>query len=382
VKRSPEAEAAPLVLTGEGFMWVWATVLFGGLGWYKSISLVLLLAYLMFALLLVNGVLARRNARRLSAAREPLPPLFAGEDAAVRLTATNTGTRPATATVEDRAGENAPAWLVFRLAAGESTSGVARRTFPRRGRFSAPIRVTSAYPFGLLQYERPVPGGPELVVLPAVGVADPDGLRQWLLRQAGGEGRARKVLRRVTTDQADVRGLRAYRAGDSIRSVHWRSSARRRELMVREYDAAPAPDLVLVVEPWLPAEPTDLQLDRLEAALSLAATIVHTWGRVYGTKVTVAVAGDPGSVRTGTPSDVGVREALEPLAEVAGGTSFEPLGPQTFGRPLAQAARLVVSSRHASPYADALTRGSGRPFASVSPLDRLPWYQPPKRAEA
>ena len=110
-------------------------------------------------------------------------------------------------------------------------------------------------------------------MLPAVGEVDAIALRHWLLRQAGGDGRARKVLRRVTTDQADVRGVRPYRPGDPIRGIHWRSSARRGELMVREYDAAPSPELVLVLEPWLPKEPAATERANLEAALSLAATV-------------------------------------------------------------------------------------------------------------
>ena len=94
----------------------------------------------------------------------------------------------------------------------------------------------------------------------------------------------RKVLRRVTTDQADVRGVRPYRPGDPIRGIHWRSSARRGELMVREYDAAPSPELVLVVEPWLPDNPTAGTRANLEAALSLAVTIARTWSRASNTR--------------------------------------------------------------------------------------------------
>ena len=47
---------------------------------------------------------------------------------------------------------------------------------------------------------------------------------------------------------------------------HWRTTARRGELMVREYDTAPSPELVLVVEPWLPTNPTATDRERLEAA--------------------------------------------------------------------------------------------------------------------
>lgn len=379
MRRAAEPDGPPLVLTGEGMLWLGATVLLGGLGWWKSINIVLMLAYLMFAALLLNGLLARAHARRVTAARAPGPPAFAGEEVTVRVAATNAAARPATVTVEDRAGDDAPTWLLHDLPPGGSVPCLARRTFPARGRYPGPVRVSSGAPFGLLKYEH-AGAGQDVVVLPAPGVADPDGLRRWIITYAGGDGRARRLLRRVTTDQADVRGVRPYRAGDSLRTVHWKSSARRGELMVREYDAAPAPDLVLVVEPWLPADPSDRDRANLEAALSLAATVARTWSRVYGTRVTVAIAGRADSVRTTAATDVGVREALEPLADVAGGPEFAPLGPAAFDRSLARAARLVVSSRPGSRHADALHRSTGRRFLALNPADRPPWYQAPKAA--
>jgi uncharacterized protein (DUF58 family) len=241
--------------------------------------------------------------------------------------------------------------------------------------------VTSGFPLGLIRFGEVAATGSDAIVLPAAGEADADELRHWLLRQPGGDGRARKVLRRVTTDQADVRGVRPYRPGDPIRGIHWRSSARRGELMVREYDAAPSPELVLVVEPWLPNDPGPAELANLEEALSLAVTVARTWSRAFETRVTVAVAGDPDSVRTGSATDAGLRDALSPLASVAGGRTFDALGPNCFDRSLQRAARLVVSSRRNSPYAAALTRATGRPFMALSPASRPSWYSPPAVAK-
>jgi uncharacterized protein (DUF58 family) len=230
---------------------------------------------------------------------------------------------------------------------------------------------------GLIHAERAAGPESDLVALPAPGEAEAGVLREWLLRQAGGDGRARRVLRRVTTDQADVRGVRPYRPGDSIRGIHWRSSARRGELMVREYDAAPSPELVLVVEPWLPKEPTIVERANLEAALSLAVTVARAWSRAFETRVTIAIAGEPRSVSTAGPTDSDLRQALAPLASVEGDRHFEPLGHECFDRSMQRAARLVVSSRRNTPYAAALTRATGRPFMALSPSTRPAWYQPP-----
>ncbi len=369
-------------------MWVWVTVLMTGIGWYKSINLVLLLAYLMMAMVVINGIQARRNARRIKANRLPILPIYAGEAATLVVAIHNVGRHPVTAVVEDRTATPYLSWFLVRLPSRASTTGTARRVFSQRGSYSGRIRALSSHPFGLVRYERWAPldttSAPDklasvsaLAVLPPLGLIDADGLRRWLLQQAGGDGRSRKVLRRATTDPADVRGVRVYRPGDSIRSIHWRSSARRRELMVREYDAAPAPDLILVIEPWLPPQPTPEQRRQLEAALSLAATIVQSWHRVHETKVTLALAGNANPAWTFAPTESAVREALEPLATVVGSEAFAPLAPQSFERPIAVAVRVLVSSRSHSPYADALAKSTGRPFITLSPSDPLPWYHGP-----
>jgi uncharacterized protein (DUF58 family) len=392
---TPPDEAAPagrpngrLRLTPEGVVWLGVALLLGAVGWWKSLNLVLLVAYLMATLLFLNGLLAWAQVRRVTAGRGLVLPVFAGEDAVSRVTVRNSGTWPATVGVVDRAGEAVGSWLLYRVPAGGEVVCSARWSFTCRGRYRGPpLLVWSGFPFGFARYELLADAGADVVVLPAVGTADPDGLRRWVDRQAGGGGRSRKVLRRVTADQADVRGVRPYRPGDSIRWIHWRSSARRGELMVREYDAAPTPELVLVVEPWLPSAPADADRANLEAALSLAATVVVTWSRAFGTRVTVAVAGSPDrpdreadsgpAVRTGAATEALARDALVSLADAVGGPEFAPLGPAAFGRPLGQAARLLVSSRPRSPLAAALARTTGRPFIPLDTASWLPWYTPP-----
>jgi uncharacterized protein (DUF58 family) len=349
----------------------------GGVGWLKSINLVLILAYLMGALLCFNGWLARRQGRRIAASRTAHPPVFAGETAIVRVAVTNTGRRSATVSVEDHHGRHSTAWFIHRLSGGKVATCAAPRVFSTRGRIGSSVRVSTNLPLGLVRFDRLAEHVAEVVVLPAVGAVDANALRHWLLRQAGGDGRARKVLRRVTTDQADVRGVRPYRPSDSIRGIHWRSSARRGELMVREYDAAPSPELVLVVEPWLPSEPGAADRANLEAALSLAATAALAWSQEFDTRVTIAIAGDPDSVRTAGPMDAAIREALAPLADAEGALSFDALGPRSFDRSLQRAARLLVSSRRDTPYAAVLARSTGRAFLAVSPLNRPAWYEPP-----
>jgi uncharacterized protein (DUF58 family) len=376
VTRADEAPRCALRFTPTGVWWLAASALIGALAWFRSINLVLIVVYAMLALLVLNALLAWRAVRRSGASRAATPPVFAGERAECGVVVTNGSGAPVTVTATDRAGEYSNSFLVYRLPPGQRLACTAAREFPTRGRFGGPVTLLSGFPFGLMECEKSCGECGEIVVLPRLGYAEPDGLRRWLFRQAGGDGRARRVLRRVTSDQAEVRGVRQYRPGDALRDVHWRTTARRGEVMVREYDTAPSPDLVLVVEAWLPSSPTAADRERLEAALSLAATVAVTWRRAFDNPVTVAVPGPDPTIATAS-SEEDLREALAPLADLAGGQQPPPLPAEAFRHRLARGARILVSSRPHSPYAAALARSTGRTFYPVSPGDRLPWYRPP-----
>jgi uncharacterized protein (DUF58 family) len=378
---TPTPARARLRFTTSGLAWVGVGGTVGALTWYKSINLVLVVVYAMALLLMLNGLLAWLAVRRTDASRIAVPPMFAGERAECRVKVTNDSSRPVTVTAEDRAGAGANTFLVYRLPAGHTIYCSAWREFPTRGRFGGPVTVMSGFPFGFLECERPGDASGEIVVLPAHGYAEPDGLRRWVSRQAS-DGRAREVQRRVTSEQAEVRGVRAYRPGDSLRDVHWRTSARRGELMVREYDTAPSPELVLVIEPWLPPNPTAADRERLESALSLAVTVAVTWRRAFDCPVLVAVAARREFVVATATSEEDMREALTPLADVEGGAMPDAPSAEVFGRHLTRSARVVVSSRPNTPFAAALTRATGRPFIAVSPADRLPWYLPPNAPQS
>ncbi len=377
MRRTEETPAGPrLRFTQSGLGWLAAVILIGALSWYKSINLVLIIVYAMICLLLLNGLWAWLAVRRTTARRIAIPPIFAGERAECGVAVSNGAGHAVTITAEDRAGEGANSFLVYRLPPGQTLACTAWREFPTRGRFGGPVTLASGFPFGFLECERPGDASGEIVVLPRPGVADADGLRRWILRNAGGDDRARRVLRRVSTDQAEVRGVRQYRPGDAIRDIHWRTTARRGEPMVREYDTAPSPELVLVVEPWLPDAPTAADRERLEAALSLAVTIAMTWRRAFDSPVTVVVPGSTPTVATAT-SEEDLRVALTPLADVTGSGTPDALPANAFHRHLARGARVVVSSRPNTPYVSALGRSTGKPFVAVCPGDWLPWYQPP-----
>jgi uncharacterized protein (DUF58 family) len=110
--------------------------------------------------------------------------------------------------------------------------------------------------------------------------------------------------------QADFHGLRPFRPGDSPRWIHWRTSARRGELMVREFEDVPGDDIVLVLAPGVDLEP----------AIAAAATIVWEWCRRRGDRLVLLLGAE---AHDGLSGPEHARRLLERLATL-GPFDIEP----------------------------------------------------------
>jgi uncharacterized protein (DUF58 family) len=112
-----------------------------------------------------------------------------------------------------------------------------------RGRY--PIESVDAVledPFGLERVEMKLPAGESLLVYPRL--VDLDGL----FSDSGGralEGR-RLLLRRPTG--FDLHSVRDYEQGESLRRVHWPSTAKRGHLMVKELEDAPRDETAVLLD--------------------------------------------------------------------------------------------------------------------------------------
>jgi uncharacterized protein (DUF58 family) len=119
-------------------------------------------------------------------------------------------------------------FVVDRIEPGGGREMVYRVRADVRGRYQVgPLAVRLADPFGLVELARSFTTAGRLTVTPPI-IALPHGrlTGSWT---GGGESRARTV---ATAGENDV-APREYRHGDDLRRVHWRSTARRGELMVR-----------------------------------------------------------------------------------------------------------------------------------------------------
>ncbi|MGW9195223.1 DUF58 domain-containing protein [Micromonospora chersina] len=172
-----------------------------------------------------------------------------GEPAAMVLTVRNTGRlRAANLLAEDRCGGRLVPVPVLRLRPGRDTE--VRYPVPTRRRGVVPVgplRVTRRDPLGLVALARSYGGVVPVWVHPRIHPlsAVPTGAGRSL------DGRVDSVPHGSITFDS----LREYVVGDELRRVHWRTSARVGELMVRENVDTSLPRLVVVLDNRAAAHP-------------------------------------------------------------------------------------------------------------------------------
>jgi uncharacterized protein (DUF58 family) len=147
-----------------------------------------------------------------------------------------------------------------------------------RGRFKVgPLTVRLADPFGLVELSRSFSVADTLTVTPTI-VPLPRGrfMGAWT---GGGDSRARTV---ATAGEDDV-APREYRHGDDLRRVHWRSTARYGELMVRREEQQWQSRGTLLLDTRYHVHPGDGPASSFEQAVSAAASIgVHLGREGFG----------------------------------------------------------------------------------------------------
>jgi uncharacterized protein (DUF58 family) len=122
-------------------------------------------------------------------------------------------------------------------------SYVARTVLLRRGAFDlGPTILSSGDPFGLFRYQVTIPAARKLEVLPYF--VEISNFYQPMGLLAGGQA-LRKKTQEITPHAA---GVREYAPGDSLNRIHWKSTARRDRLMVKEFEQDPQADVWIFLD--------------------------------------------------------------------------------------------------------------------------------------
>lgn len=229
--------------------------------------------YLLFAMILsliiVSGLFSERTLARLSVSRSLPARLFADATTSYRITLTN-GKRlmPAfSLRIREHGGTlqiDTPELRCPRLEPGATIALDTTILFHDRGHHSiGGVDVTTTFPFGLFEKTIRLPADADTLVYPSVGA---------LTRRTGrpsAEDGPTGSLRGTT----GISRVREYRVGDDPRLIHWKHSARRAKLLVREPEPEGARVLVLVFSNRLPPDPLPVHRDWFEDAVRLTASL-------------------------------------------------------------------------------------------------------------
>ena len=231
---------------------------------------------LVFLLPLLSALAAGRTRYRLGCVRQLSPGRVpAGQPVRVSMRIENvsrlpTGLLLAEDTVPYSLGAR-PRFILERIERGGSRAVDYQLRCDVRGKYTVgPLRVRVADAFGLVELGRSFSSRSTLVVSPKVvplpGTVIPG---SWL---GDGEGRARAAAAAGDDDVAP----RAYRDGDELRRVHWRSTARYGELMVRREEQQWRNHAVVLLDTRRAAHVGSGASSSFEFAVSAAASIgVH-----------------------------------------------------------------------------------------------------------
>lgn len=313
-----------------GGRWLAAAILAVGLGGLNTgNNLLYLLLGGLLGLVVLSGWLSEQAVGKIVVRRRIPRALTAGQPARLVYTVENGSRRWPSFLLELR--ERAvPAHAFVPLAApGEVVEARGEVVFPRRGVYTlGTVTLSTSYPFGFFRKARDVE-------LPALAVVWPRTDRRVREPHRSGE-QARRLGPRPASlagGRGDYRGLRPYRPGDDPRDVHWRTTARLREPVIREYDREDAETLWICLDLAAPAG--EAAEEAVEIAAALASGAVRR-GERFGLATpdeVVPLGAGPGH--------------LEVVLDALARAEFRPRAPGV-QRPAAPAACVLVTARGAT----------------------------------
>lgn len=260
-----------LTMRGKTFTVVGGVLLVGGI--LMGQRDVLWFGLFLFLLPLVAVVVVARSRLRLTCERRISPPeAVVGERLSGELIVTKSGQLPTgLLQFEDdvpRGLGRPPRFTVHRFA-GEWRREI---SYPMaglmRGRFrTGPLTVRATDPFHLVKLDRRFSATSEVQITPRV-VPLP------MMRTASGGGSTGDTMpQKAGVIGADDVLVREYHAGDDVRRIHWRTTARRGELFVRREEQAWDPTATVILDSRTSAHAGRGRGSSFEWAVSAAASI-------------------------------------------------------------------------------------------------------------
>lgn len=204
------------------------------------------LAYVILAGVPIAYVWARQNINNLEVYTErPNDRIQEGQTFTERITVRNTGwfTKLWLEVSDPSSLPGHAPGTVIALGPRETKTWKSSTTCRRRGLYSiGPVRITTGDPFGFFRFSQTYGHAGSILVYPQAME-----LPNFYVPPANlpGEGRFRKRTHYVTPNAS---GVREYEWGDSLNRIHWPSTARTQNLMVKLFELDPASDIWLILD--------------------------------------------------------------------------------------------------------------------------------------
>ncbi len=279
---------------------------------------------LLAALPLIAAAVVGRSRTKLALIRTVNPQLVAaGQPTKVTLELTNEGRAPTgLLLLEDQIPYvlgTRPRFVIDGMAHGWRRHVAYQVRSDVRGQFDiGPMAVRVTDPFGLIELGRAFQTTAQLTVtprtvpLPAIPLAG-----AWT---GSGDNRPRAFA----SGSAEDVTVREYRQGDDLRRVHWRSTARTGELMVRREEQPWQSRATLFIDNRSRSHRGHGVASSLEAAVSAAASIaVHLSQRGFSVRLVTADGEHPNTEWHDRASAQNTGPLLEALAVVNGATRVQ-----------------------------------------------------------
>lgn len=201
--------------------------------------------------------------------------------------------------------------LVPTVPVGEGREVSFRCRLWNRGRYRlGPAQLSTQMPLGLLGGRAIDRRTDEFIVYPQVGnlstkwtelvKVNRPGQRSWHRNQGQIEG--------------DFYGLRDWRSGDCRRWIHWRSSAKRNELVVRQFEQVRTHDFIILLDLW---DTGEADYETIERSISFVASVIAHYCRGAAGQIILGIAAEQAQLIRGPANAALQAEALEMLAETA-----------------------------------------------------------------
>jgi uncharacterized protein (DUF58 family) len=238
-------------------------------------NLLYLVLGMLLSLIVVSGILSELTLRDVVVERVFHAAIHVGRSTFMEYRLHNTKRRFSSLSVEveevfmdaDVAVQRPAYALVIRP--GERRTVTLRVTFQKRGvHESAGMRLATRYPFGFFRKWRFLRRPIEMVAFPALHDVVPPRLS---FRAQGYEDQQHRAGR-----GDEYHALHDYLPGDDPRDIHWKSSARMRRVMTREYEASAEYRVMVMVPNVLAADGAP---EPAEVAISEAASLVAGYSR-------------------------------------------------------------------------------------------------------